>query len=105
MALFIYVDDIFIVENDKNVINKVKSFLNVAFKIKGLGNLKFFLGLEVARTKKGIHICQRKYTLEILEDASMLNVKPATTPMVKKNENLFEQNSSVHEITTYRRII
>ena len=35
----------------------------------------------------------------------MLNAKPATTPMVKKNEKLFEQNHPVHDITAYRRII
>ena len=105
MALLIYVDGILIAGNNMNEINKVKSFLNASFEIKDLGNLKFFLGLEVARTKKGIHICQRKYALDILADASMLNAKPATTPMVKKNEKLFEQNYSVHDITAYRRII
>ena len=60
MALLIYVDDILIARNNMNEINKVKSSLNAAFEIKDLGNLKFFLGLEIARTKKGIHICQRK---------------------------------------------
>jgi len=36
-------------------IQTVKSSLNIAFAIKDLGQLKFILGLEIARTKKGIH--------------------------------------------------
>jgi len=65
-------------------INTVKNLLNVAFKIKDLGKLKYFLGLEIAQTHEGIHLYQKKYALEILDDAGMLGAKPATTPMQKR---------------------
>jgi hypothetical protein len=42
--------------------NTVKTLLNDKFSIKDLGVLKCFLGFEVARTSKGISLCQRKYT-------------------------------------------
>lgn len=51
------------------------------FKLKDLGNLKYFLGIEISRTKRGVAISQRKYALEILEDMGYLAVKPTNSPM------------------------
>lgn len=55
-ALLVYVDDIVLTGNASTEINHVKSFLHSTFRIKDLGNLKYFLGLEVSRTNKGIHL-------------------------------------------------
>jgi len=52
----VYVDDIILAENDKQEIYWVKQALNKTFKIKDLEYLKYFLSLEVARSKKGIMI-------------------------------------------------
>ena len=49
---------------------------------KDLGELKYLLGLEVARSKKGIHLCQRKYALDILKENGMLGSKPCFTPLM-----------------------
>lgn len=51
------------------------------FEIKDLGELKCFLGIEVARSKKGILISQQKYTLDLLEEIGKLGAKPVDTPM------------------------
>ena len=66
-VLLIYVDDILITGNDPIAITVLKQFLHNHFRIKDLGDLKCFLGMEVSRSKKGIFISQRKYTLEILD--------------------------------------
>ena len=56
-------------------------FLDNKFKLKDLGTLKYFLGLEVARIEKGISLCQRKFTLELLANTSLLISKLANVPM------------------------
>ncbi|KAJ6840048.1 putative uncharacterized mitochondrial protein-like [Iris pallida] len=63
--VLIYVDDILITGNNMESINTLKQFLHTRFRIKDLGDLKFFLGIEIARSKKGIYISQRKYALEL----------------------------------------
>ena len=44
-------------------------------------HMKYFLGMEVARSKKGISISQRKYTMYLLDETSMISCKPIETPI------------------------
>ena len=80
-TLLVYVDYVVVVGNDPTTIHRVKDYLNIVFRIKDLGNLKYFLGIEVARSKKGIILSQRKYTLDLLNETSLLDAKPASFPM------------------------
>ncbi|KAI9162582.1 hypothetical protein LWI28_028704 [Acer negundo] len=79
--LIVYVDDIILTGNYDEEIQRLKVFLAKEFEIKDLGNLKYFLGMEVARSKKGIVVSQRKYILDLLRETKMLECKPAETPM------------------------
>ena len=49
--------------------------------MKDLGKWKYFLGIEVLRSKKGIFISQRKYILNLLAETSMLDYKSVETPI------------------------
>ena len=71
-ALLIYFDDILITGNDPVSIAAIKKFLHSQFHIKDLGDLKYFLGIEVS-SKNGIFISQHKYALEIIKDAGLLS--------------------------------
>ncbi|MGV7994877.1 reverse transcriptase domain-containing protein, partial [Mycobacterium kansasii] len=73
-------DDIVLSGSD-SVGMKVKEFLNTKFKIKDLGLLRYFLGIEVGRSLSELVLSQRKYALDLLMETSMLGCKLATTPM------------------------
>jgi hypothetical protein len=75
------VDDNVIRGNDQRGIHDLKQHLFQHFQTKDLGRLKYFLGIEVAQSKSGIAISQRKYALDILEETGMLDCKPIDTPM------------------------
>ena len=51
------------------------------FKLKDLGTLKYFLRHDVARTAKGLSLCRRKYTLDLLADTDLMASKPTSIPM------------------------
>jgi len=79
-TLLVYVDDVILTGNSLVEINAVKQQLHDQFHIKDLGDLKFFLGFEVARSKTGLILNQRKYCLEILSEFGLSGCKPANSP-------------------------
>ncbi|KAD4586594.1 hypothetical protein E3N88_24195 [Mikania micrantha] len=81
LAVLIYVDDVIIVGNDREQIHDVKNELNRRFSIKDLGDLKYFLGIEVARTSKVFILSQRKYIFDILKDCGLQGSWPSSFPM------------------------
>ncbi|KAL5540403.1 hypothetical protein UlMin_042426 [Ulmus minor] len=56
--------------------------------MKQLGDLKYFLGIEVARSNNDIFLSQRKYILDLLTETGMLGCKPTKTP-IEQNHKLF----------------
>jgi len=63
---------IVLVGDDTAEINYVTSCLDSTSKIKDLGHLRYFLGLEIAYNASGIHFCQQRYILDLLSDNGML---------------------------------
>ena len=80
-VLIVYVDYIIVTDDDPEEIYRLKSPLDKEFEIKDVGNLRYFLGMEVARSKEGISVTQRKYTLDLLKETGMTGCKPIKTPM------------------------
>eukprot|EP00261_Vitis_vinifera_P038360 XP_019079603.1 PREDICTED: uncharacterized protein LOC109123660 [Vitis vinifera] len=68
VILIVYVDDIVLTGDDCNELEKLKGKLAKEFEIKDLGALKYFLGMEFARSKEGIFVNQRKYVLDLLDE-------------------------------------
>ena len=105
IALLVYVDDIFIASDNKAAVEELKVMLDQEFKLKDLGELKYFLGLEVARFAQGINLCQRKYTLELLSDTGMLGSKPVKTPMEQNLRLSKYEGQKLEDLCSYRRLI
>jgi hypothetical protein len=85
-ALIIYVDDMIITGNNSEEISRLQQQLATEFEMKNLGGLKYFLGIEVARSKQGIFLSQRKYILDLLSEVGLLECKPADTPIVQNHK-------------------
>ena len=66
-------DDIVITGSDQVGMQKLKQHLFSHFQTKDLGKLKYFLSIEVAQSNSEVVISQRKYTLDILANTSMLD--------------------------------
>ncbi|CAN6710086.1 unnamed protein product [Malus baccata var. baccata] len=64
---------------------KLEKNLYAEFEMKSLGDLKYFLGVEVASSSRGIFLSQRKYVLDLLKETWMLGCKPVDTPIVEKH--------------------
>ena len=68
--------------NDAEEIQELKQKLFLEFEMKDLGNLKYFLGIEVFEIETGDFIHQRKYILDPLVETEMLDCKPAENTIV-----------------------
>jgi hypothetical protein len=104
LALLVYIDDIFITSNDAASVSSLTAFLDHHFKL-NLGSAKYFLGLELARSHRGISLCQRKYTLDILQDSGFLGSKPVKFPMEQHLKLSRDEGTPLPDPTVYRRLI
>jgi Reverse transcriptase (RNA-dependent DNA polymerase) len=72
IIVLVYVDDIIITGNDNEEIKRVKKYLKDEFDIKDLGKLSYFLGIEIAHSRKGLFLSQRKYIIDLLKETGKL---------------------------------
>ncbi|GJY67640.1 putative ribonuclease H-like domain-containing protein [Tanacetum coccineum] len=77
----VYVDDIIFGSIDKKLCNAFEKLMHEKFQMSSMGELTFFLGLQVQQKKDGIFISQDKYVVEILKKFRFTEVKTASTPM------------------------
>ena len=95
-------DDIVITGSDSKGISSLKSFLQSQFHTKDLGMLRYFLDIEVMRSKHGIFLSRRKYVLDLLFETGKLGVKPCSSPMVL-GVHLTREGKTFKDPERYRR--
>ena len=104
VLLVMYVDDIVITGSDSKGILSLKSFLHNQFHTKDLGMLKYFLGIEVMKSKQRILLSQRRYVLNLLSETGKLGVKSCSTPMTP-NVQITNEGDLFEDPERYRRLV
>ena len=100
-----YVDDIIFGSNEESMSRNFALIMHQEFEMSLLGELTYFLGLQVQQNKDGIFLSQTKYLKQILKKCGMEDSKPVCTPMVTRcNLSSNDEPTIVHQ-PTYRSII
>lgn len=102
ILIIVFIGDIILTGDDTLEIKRQKG-LSQNLEIKDLGNLKYFLGMEFASSKRGIFVSQQRYALNLLKETSWLGCKAAETPIdpnsklqAAKIEEIFDRSSFQH---------
>lgn len=104
MYLLVYVDDLILTGNNESILIAFTTRLHQEFAIKDLGDLSYFLGLEVSYTDDGLFLSQSKYATYILTHSDLLDSKPMSTPLAT-HEVLTSNGSPFKDITLYRSLV
>lgn len=105
--MLVYVDDIIVASSSSKAVEALLQDIRADFALKDLGDLNYFLGIEVQKVKDGIVMTQQKYAADILKRANKFSCKLVDTPLstseklsTKEGEKLGTQDS-----TNFRSIV
>ncbi|XP_070014778.1 uncharacterized mitochondrial protein AtMg00810-like [Nicotiana sylvestris] len=101
----IYVDDVLVTGTHLQEIESLKTFLHSTFKIKDLGRLHYFLGLEIQYTEKGILMSQRKFTIDLLRVFGCIDCPSMTSPMDPSVKLKANKGAPLPDPSYYRKLI
>jgi hypothetical protein len=77
----VYVDDIVFGGSSHSLVARIAEDMSKEFKMSMMGELQFFLGLQIKQAKEGTFVHQAKYTKDILKKFKMDDLKPLSTPI------------------------
>ncbi|GJY08708.1 putative ribonuclease H-like domain-containing protein [Tanacetum coccineum] len=101
----VYVDDIIFGSTKKSLCTEFEKMMHKKFQMSSIGELTFFLGLQVKQKKDGIFISQDKYVTEILKKFGFTDVKIASTPMETHKPLLKDEDGEEVDVHLYRSMI
>ncbi|GJU85083.1 putative ribonuclease H-like domain-containing protein [Tanacetum coccineum] len=101
----VYVDDIIFGSTKKSLCTEFEKMMHKKFQMSSMGELTFFLGLQVKQKEDGIFISQDKYVTEILKKFSFTDVKTASTPMETQKPLLKDEDGEEVDVHLYRSMI
>jgi hypothetical protein len=105
ILLVVYIDDIVITGDDSGGIARLKQFLQDQFHTKDLGKLRYFLVIEVVRSRTCINLSQRKYALDLLEETGLLGSRPVDVPMDLNKKLLKDEGELFEDPGRYRCLV
>ncbi|GJT00682.1 putative ribonuclease H-like domain-containing protein [Tanacetum coccineum] len=101
----VYVDDIIFGSTKKQMSNKFETLMHDKFQMSYIGELSFFLGLQVKQKSDGIFISQDKYVAKILKKFYFASVKIASTPMETNKALIKDEEAEDVDVHLYRSMI
>ncbi|KAL0427151.1 UNVERIFIED_CONTAM: Retrovirus-related Pol polyprotein from transposon RE1 [Sesamum latifolium] len=105
LAFLVYVDDVLLTGSLDILIAPVKAYLDRLFTIKDLGYAKYFLGIEIVRSDRGMLLTQHKYISDIVCDAGLQNSKATTKPLLVGIRLTSDGGVALPNPETYRRLV
>ncbi|GJV70142.1 putative ribonuclease H-like domain-containing protein [Tanacetum coccineum] len=104
-SALVYVDDIIFGSTKSSMVKDFEDLMQKEFKMSSMGELTFFLGLQVKQTTAGIFLSQDKYVKDILNKFDFRTIKPASTPIeAHKSLGKDEEGEDV-DVHLYRSMI
>ncbi|GJT79639.1 putative ribonuclease H-like domain-containing protein [Tanacetum coccineum] len=101
----VYVDDIIFGSTRKSWCDEFEALMKSEFQMSSMGELTFFLGLQVKQRNDGIFISQDKYVAEILKKFDFVNVKTASTPIETQKPLVKDEEANDVDVHLYRSMI
>ncbi|GJY00982.1 putative ribonuclease H-like domain-containing protein [Tanacetum coccineum] len=101
----VYVDDIIFVSTNKELCTAFEKLMKDKFQMSSMGELTFFLGLQVTHKEDGIFISQDKYVAEILKKFNYTDVKSASTPVDLEKPLVKDGDADDVDVHLYRSMI
>ncbi|GKA89150.1 putative ribonuclease H-like domain-containing protein, partial [Tanacetum coccineum] len=101
----VYVDDIIFGSTKKSLCTEFEKMMHKKFQMSSMGELTFFLGLQVKQKNDGIFISQDKYMTEILKKFGFTVFKTASTPMETQKHLLKDEDGEEVDVHLYRSMI
>ncbi|GJR78967.1 putative ribonuclease H-like domain-containing protein [Tanacetum coccineum] len=101
----VYVDDIIFGSTKKTLCIEFEKMMHKKFQMSSIGELIFFLGLQVKQKENGIFISQDKYVTEILKKFGFTDVKTASTPIETQKPLLKDEDGEEVDVHLYRSMI
>ncbi|KAG8491814.1 hypothetical protein CXB51_015041 [Gossypium anomalum] len=105
LYVLVYVDDIIIIGSMSTSIDWFIRLLNDEFSLKDMGDLHYFLGIEVTHSSsRCLHLCQKKYIRDLIDRSSMTNAKSVPTPMLSSSTMSKDNDERLTDPTEYRSL-
>jgi hypothetical protein len=101
----IYVDDIIFGGSSQTLVSRFQEMMESEFQMSMMGELTFFLGIQVKQTKQGTFMHQAKYTKDVMKKFNIAEFKPVSTPMSTTTSLSPDEDGETVDQREYRSMI
>ncbi|XP_056841846.1 uncharacterized mitochondrial protein AtMg00810-like [Raphanus sativus] len=104
MYLLLYVDDMLLTGSNPQLIDLLLAQLSEVFRMKDMGSLQYFLGLQAHFHDNGVFLCQEKYATDLLVTAGMQDCSPIATSLPLRPDKVLGQDVNFSDPSYFRSL-